>query len=157
MIDPSGMVKEFQRKHHIAVAGWPRIPNPGELVTRFRLMNEELAELEVALHEGRIVATADALADLLYVVYGTANACGIPIDAVFAEVHRSNMTKPGLDEHGKGGKITKEGWSPPDLAPLLWPRAVSCPSCGEALITQPPKDGETAWCKYCGLTPREVI
>jgi hypothetical protein len=120
-------------------------------------MIEELAELAAALHEGRVVAVADALADLLYVVHGTALACGVPIDAVFAEVHRSNMTKLELDAHGKGGKVAKEGWSRPNLAPLLWPGAVSCPSCGEALITQPPKDEWTAWCKYCGLTPREVI
>ncbi len=77
MIDYSGMVRDFQRKHGIDVAARPRVPSPGELVTRFRLMNEELAEVEVALHEGKLVAAADALADLLYVVHGTANACGI--------------------------------------------------------------------------------
>lgn len=43
--------------------------------------------------EADTIAVADALADLLYVVYGAAVAYGINIDPVFGEVHRSNMTK----------------------------------------------------------------
>ena len=157
MIDYSGLVKEFQQKHGIVVAGEPRIPDPEAVILRFRLMIEELFELTAALHERKITATADALADLLYVVHGTANACGIPIAAVFAEVHRSNMTKPGLDQHGKGGKIGKEGWRPPRLGPLLFPDRLWCPNCGQELdpIFRIYPD-DAAICD-CGLTTKELI
>ncbi|RZU36046.1 putative HAD superfamily Cof-like phosphohydrolase [Streptomyces sp. BK022] len=43
----------------------------------------------------RYEALAKELADLLYVVYGTADLLEIPLEAVFAEVHRSNMSKVG--------------------------------------------------------------
>lgn len=54
-----------------------------------------------------IVGVADAIADLLYVVYGAAVAYGINIDPVFGEVHRSNMTK-FIDGHRRDdGKWVK--------------------------------------------------
>jgi predicted HAD superfamily Cof-like phosphohydrolase len=46
-----------------------------------------------------IIETADALADIDYVVNGFAIEAGINLDAVFNEVHDSNMSK--LDENGK--------------------------------------------------------
>jgi len=39
---------------------------------------------------------------------------------VFAEVHRSNMTKAKLDKHSKGGKITKKGFTPPNFEQFVW-------------------------------------
>jgi predicted HAD superfamily Cof-like phosphohydrolase len=90
---------------------------------RYELMFEELTEYCVAVASGDIIEIADALADLLYVVYGTAIAHGIPIDAVFEEVHRSNMTKlgeDGLPLRRKDGKILKsDKWDPPDIAKVF--------------------------------------
>lgn len=69
------------------------------------------------------VEVADALADLVYVAFGAALEFGIDLNAVLAEVHRSNMAKLGAD--GKpilrdDGKILKpEGWTPPDIARVL--------------------------------------
>jgi predicted HAD superfamily Cof-like phosphohydrolase len=63
------------------------------------------------------------LADLLYITIGAAISYGIPINEIFDEVHRSNMSK--LDENGKpvhlpNGKVTKgPNYSPPNLAPIL--------------------------------------
>ena len=155
MIDYSGLVKEFQQKHGIVVAGEPRIPNPDAVILRFRLMIEELFELTAALHERKILDVADALADLLYVIHGTANACGIPIDAVFAEVHRANMTKPRLDEHQKGGKGA--GYRSPRLGPLLFPDRFWCPACGRELDVPFVRYSETAAICGCGLTREELI
>lgn len=51
------------------------------------------------------VEVADALGDLVYVIYGAALSFGIDLDAVVAEIHRSNMTKLGAD----GKPIYREG------------------------------------------------
>jgi predicted HAD superfamily Cof-like phosphohydrolase len=94
-----------------------------ETTLRRALITEELQELREAHDAGDIVGIADALADLLYVVYGTAVVHGIDIDQVFYEVHRSNMSKLGLD--GKpvmraDGKVLKgPTYSPPDIAGVL--------------------------------------
>lgn len=55
-------------------------------------------------------ALAKELADVLYVVYGTAELLEIPLEAVFAEVHRSNMSKVGPNGEvirREDGKILK--------------------------------------------------
>ncbi|MFE2099533.1 hypothetical protein [Streptomyces sp. NPDC059468] len=58
----------------------------------------------------RYEALAKELADLLYVVYGTADLLEIPLEAVFAEVHRSNMSKVSPDgkvSRREDGKVLK--------------------------------------------------
>lgn len=61
----------------------------------------------------------DALCDLLYVVFGAANAMGIDLDVFFDEVHRTNLLKAGGTVR-PDGKIEKPpGWSPPDIERLL--------------------------------------
>jgi len=56
-------------------------------------MLSELMETMAAFCQSDEVALADGLADLLYVVVGTMIAFDIPMEATFAEVHKSNMTK----------------------------------------------------------------
>jgi len=71
------------------------------------------------------VETADALADLVYVIYGFALEAGIDLDAVLQEVQRSNMSK--LDENGKpiyreDGKVLKgPNFSEPNIRKVLFP------------------------------------
>lgn len=51
---------------------------------------------------------AKELADLVYVVFGTAYAFDIPLEAVVAEVHKSNMSKiEGGIKRRSDGKIEK--------------------------------------------------
>lgn len=66
---------------------------------RAELIFEELKEYEEAAQEGDVVGIADALGDLLYVVFGTAVAHGIDLEPVFNEIHSSNLSK--LDENGE--------------------------------------------------------
>jgi predicted HAD superfamily Cof-like phosphohydrolase len=95
---------------------------------RLRLLHEELDEYERAAREGDLVAVADALTDLLYVLLGTYVAHGLQeyTSALFDEVHRSNMSK--LDAQGRpvtreDGKVMKSSlFRPPDLQAVLFGR-----------------------------------
>lgn len=88
-----------------------------------------LAALEGAVRAARggqgcgrpadLVGVADALADLLYVVYGAAVSYGIQLGPIFAEVHRSNMAKVGGWRRADGKWMKPGGWQPPRIAPLL--------------------------------------
>ena len=62
---------------------------------RIDLIEEELEELKDAIlsADGTLIDVADALTDLLGVVYGAGHSFGIDLDKCFEEVHRSNMTK----------------------------------------------------------------
>ena len=70
-----------------------------------------------------MVEVADALADLLYVIYGAGHAFGIDLDECYNEVHSSNMSK--LGEDGKpiksdSGKVPKgPNFFEPDLKSIL--------------------------------------
>jgi hypothetical protein len=91
-------------------------------VQRLRLMMEELGELSEAIHQNDTVEIADAIADLLYVVVGTANTYGLTsrLDAIFREVHRSNMTKTfsGSADGQKGG-FKGPGFEKPNIRGIL--------------------------------------
>ena len=90
---------------------------------RLSLLCEESRELSDAVDRKDLVAIADALADIAYVVYGTAITYGIDLDSVIREVHRSNMSK--LDGQGRpilrsDGKVVKsEMYSAPDVNTVL--------------------------------------
>ena len=75
---------------------------------------------------------ADALADLVYVIYGAALEYGIPLDRVFAEVHRSNMAKLGADGRPilrEDGKILKpDGWTLPNVAAAMRESSLAAPA-----------------------------
>jgi predicted HAD superfamily Cof-like phosphohydrolase len=66
---------------------------------------------------------AKELADLLYVVYGTAEELLLPLEEVFNTVHESNMSKiwdDGEVHYNDFGKIIKPPtYSPPDIESIL--------------------------------------
>ena len=74
---------------------------------RVKLIEEELEELRVAINNGDLKETVDALTDILYVTYGAGHAFGVDLDKCFDEVQRSNMSKLGengepiYNEYGK--------------------------------------------------------
>lgn len=111
------------REWHRAVGEAPFIERDSkgrdDLVSlRARLIQEEYLEVSEELLRYRVTGLIDEtlggepaanlenlakeLADLLYVVYGTADLFDIPLEAVFAEVHRSNMSKVSPD-----GKVVR--------------------------------------------------
>lgn len=89
-------VKEFNKafglpNHHSPP---PRILENKALVKlRMSLIEEEVDELRKAIQDKDMVEVADALADILYVVYGAGLAFGIDLDKAFDLVHKSNMSK----------------------------------------------------------------
>jgi predicted HAD superfamily Cof-like phosphohydrolase len=116
-------VKEFTKVFGQDAPESPSFPSKDVVKLRISLINEELDELVDAIHDKDIVEVADALADILYVTYGTGVAFGIDLDACLAEVHRSNMTKLGEDGkpiRRKDGKIVKgPNYERPNLKPIL--------------------------------------
>ena len=60
---------------------------------RISLIEEEYTEFKDAIKADDFTEIRDALADLLYVVYGTAVAFGIKSDDDFKIIHDSNMSK----------------------------------------------------------------
>ena len=97
----------------------PTLPSAHLAKLRLELIREEFEELTVATNAMDIVEIADALTDILYVVYGAGHAFGIDLDECYHEVHRSNMSKLGADGkpiYRDDGKILKgPNFRAPDL------------------------------------------
>lgn len=112
------MIEEFNRRPGVDVE---RPAEPTVLVigaeSRIQFIEEEAQEFRDAVEAGDVIAAADALGDLVYAVYGAAWRFGIPLDAVVAEVHRSNMTKTASPGDGKA--IKGPGYEPPNIAAVL--------------------------------------
>ena len=88
----------------------PTLPSPEVAKLRLELIREEVEELNVGIEGMDIVEIADALTDILYVVYGAGHAFGIDLDECYWEVHRSNMSKLGEDGkpiYREDGKVLK--------------------------------------------------
>lgn len=119
----AAMARECLRMQGFDTPDAAMLPTPALAALWPRLLREEVAELEAGFADGDLVSVADALADVLYVAYQAAASCGLPIDDVFAEVHRSNLTKIPEEGHvtyREDGKVIKPAaYSPPDLAPIV--------------------------------------
>ena len=117
--DPFENVLDFHRKFGVYIGPRPALPAEDIVALRLRLIAEETDELRTAVAAKDVVAVADALADLLYVVYGTAASFGIDVRPVFAEVHRTNMAKTGGRTRADGKVLKPAGWQSPDVAGIL--------------------------------------
>ena len=118
-MDPQAMVEEFHRKFEIAVGNGPSVPEEGTRQLRVRLIQEEFEELKEAMATQDLAGVAKELADLLYVVYGTAVSYGVDMDPVFREVHRSNLSKVGGYKRADGKWVKPSSYSPAQVEPLL--------------------------------------
>ena len=117
-------VGEFHRSYELPVRTSPTAEVGREQIDlRLSLIEEEVGELREAALAGDLVGIADALADIIYVAYGTAHVYGIELDSVLDEVHASNMTKLGADGRPvrrSDGKILKgPDYRPPDVTSIL--------------------------------------
>ena len=67
--------------------------DPKQVEFCLSLIREEMRELEQAVKDKDYVETVDALADILYVVYGMGARIGVNMDKAFDIVHKNNMSK----------------------------------------------------------------
>lgn len=120
---PSKAVEQFHVTYGLPVTYKPGIPDTEQVLLRENLLEEEYREYVDASWRGDLVEIADALADMIYIIHGTALVYGLPLDEIFDEVHRSNMSK--LDENGNvvrrdDGKVLKgKNFEPPRIAEIL--------------------------------------
>lgn len=110
-------VKQFMQVFGQDVLDKPTMPSSELARLRLELIREECEELTVATNAMDMVEIADALTDILYVVYGAGHAFGINLDACFDHVHASNMSKLGDDGkpiYREDGKVLKgpNYWAP---------------------------------------------
>ena len=125
------MVKAFHTAFGQPVRTAPVMPNEAEVALRCNLIEEEYEEYLLAHTESEdnnknLVSIADALTDLLYVVYGAGLYYGIDLDKCFDVVHLSNMSKLGEDGkpiHRADGKVLKgPNFFKPNLKDVLFPK-----------------------------------
>lgn len=114
----------FMVKFGQEVKSSPEFPSEDLIGLRLDLIEEEFDELKDAIEERNVVEVADALTDLLYVIYGAGAAFGIDLDACFKEVHSSNMSKlmpDGTVLRREDGKVLKsDQYRAPDLSKILF-------------------------------------
>ena len=130
-MDPQAMVEEFHRKFGIAVAAGPTLPEEGTRQLRVRLIQEEFDELKEAMTAQDLAGVAKELADLLYVVYGTAVSYGVDLDPVFREDHRSNLSKVGGYKRADGKWVKPPSYSPAQVEALLAAQSAKTASSGQ--------------------------
>lgn len=89
------LVEEFHRKFKALISEKPSLIPPDRSNNRHRLMKDEVEEYLAGVQNEDLENIAKELADILYAVYGTIIEHGLQqqIEAIFEEVHRSNMSK----------------------------------------------------------------
>jgi predicted HAD superfamily Cof-like phosphohydrolase len=94
-IDALNQVAEFHRIFQHPILSKPGIPSQDRCELRIALIREELEELKVAIMKEDLVAIADALCDIQYVLSGAVLEFGLgeKFKDLFDEVQRSNMSK----------------------------------------------------------------
>lgn len=117
-------IRAFHTVCNVPVMEFCCWPMPARIELRQNLIEEEFDELMDAINHRDMIEAADAIADCIVVLIGTALEFGIPLPEVWDEVHRSNMAKvdplTGDVRYRDDGKVLKPaGWTPPDLKSIL--------------------------------------
>ncbi len=102
--DSQSQTKEFMSTFGQVLPDAPTKLTKETYELRINLILEELDELVRASQSQDLVGVADALGDLLYVIYGAGCAYGIDLEPVFKEIHRSNMSKLWTEEEVKSNQ-----------------------------------------------------
>lgn len=127
--DHQAQVKEFMQVMGQDQFLHPDMPTLKVQKLRIELEEEEFKERIQAVHDPAItslvnteklidvlVPIADAIGDILYVVYGDAVAHGIDIHLIFDIIHKANMQKLNGPISPSGKRLKPAGWQSPHEA-----------------------------------------
>lgn len=137
------LVREFHEQTGQEAEGFPTVPDKALVRHRMRLIHEEyvetMAELQTLLN-GRLTydealeimgRLLKEMADLRYVLDGTAVSMGLPYEDAYRAVHASNMSKrwpDGRFRTDQRGKVLKgPNYRPPDMFRFV-PRIINVES-----------------------------
>lgn len=142
MNDEQRMVEEFHKKFGFTLNERPTIISGDLWRIRYNHYRDELLELHLAHLKGDeflrgvkvdsilgkiqeeitrekcLADIADAIADGIYFLLGTASAYGLDMEPIFKEIHRSNMTKT-RPEDGDAKAVKGPDYSDPNLLPII--------------------------------------
>lgn len=134
-ISPLDKLEEFQKAFGSTFSETPTLLQRKDWLLRVTLIQEELNEYRDACKAGDLVEILDANCDMAFLIFGTVVSHGLQhvFNDAFNEVHRSNMSKLGvdgkpiingvnceLDPSRPHGKILKPShYSKPDLKQFL--------------------------------------
>jgi predicted HAD superfamily Cof-like phosphohydrolase len=116
-------VKEFYEKFDQPSQDRPIFVKLERRKFRMKLLEDAYHDYRYAERGNDLTKVSVALADMLYAIGGTALEYGLPLDKIFLEVHKSNLTR--LDANGdpvirEDGKIMKgEQYRRPDIVRIL--------------------------------------
>ena len=141
---PEELVRTFHTTYDLPIQNDEPTVDRDRVHMRMALIAEEFSELVGAVygseargfleeafdnavkaddHTRDTVEVADALGDLVYVIYGMALEMGIPMRDVLAEIQASNLSKLGADGkpiYREDGKVLKgPNYFRPDIAKVL--------------------------------------
>lgn len=120
-------VADFRTACGLPIAREPdTAPRSKRLKLLAALIDEEAQETSDALYalggaggeasaREYLAEVADGLADIIYVAVGAALELGIPLGAVWAEVHAANMRKTAGEKRADGKQMKPLDWVGPDV------------------------------------------
>jgi predicted HAD superfamily Cof-like phosphohydrolase len=120
-------VEAFHQVTDTPVLSDPTFPSAERIELRVMLVDEEVGETLSALAARDLAEVADGIIDSIYVLIGMGLELGLPLQALWDEVHRSNMSK-AIEQPDGSFKVVRradkkvlkpEGWTPPDIAGVL--------------------------------------
>jgi predicted HAD superfamily Cof-like phosphohydrolase len=111
------LVAEFHQKFAVPLLSKPSLIPQDRSNHRHKLMSEEVAEYKAGVANEDLENIAKELADVLFATYGTILEHGLQdkMEEIFAEVHRSNMSK---DFH-EYKMIKGKSYTPANIADIL--------------------------------------
>lgn len=121
MTEEQEKVREYHQRFGCTANDRPTWAGTEEHRVRVALIEEELAEFRNAGEAHDLVEIADALGDLLYVVYGAAVAYGIDLEPVFDEIHAANLSKgdPDVVRRPDGKLLKAANYRPPQVGEVV--------------------------------------
>jgi predicted HAD superfamily Cof-like phosphohydrolase len=108
-------VYEFRQACGLPIGSEPQMVSTDLVDLHFKLLREEIEELEVAIRQGNLAEIADAYVDLIYYAIGGTIAHGMDIRPVWQVVHRANMLKTTGPKRADGKQLKPPGWEPPNV------------------------------------------